>query len=67
MMPSFGLYTTNDYQDRQDMFFMERRLRGTTLTRFSERFDLRRNPPLSQVSLTLKARASLFFIKFRLD
>lgn len=64
MMPSFGLYTTNDYQDRQaihDMFFMnmERRLRGTTLTRFSERFDLRRNPPLSQVSLTLKARASL--------
>jgi len=62
MMPSFGLYTTNDYQDRQaihDMFFMEIWLRGTTLTRFSERFDLRRNPPLSQVSLILKARAYL--------
>lgn len=40
MMPSFfGLYTTNDYQDRQaihDMFFMEIWLRGTTLTRFSD-------------------------------
>lgn len=71
MMPSFGLYTTNDYQDRQaihDMFFMERRLRGTTLTRFSERFDLRRNPPLSQVSLTLKApKKKSIFLKFRLD
>lgn len=46
MMPSFGLYTTNDYQDRQaihDMFFMERRWRGTTLTRFSERFYLSRS------------------------
>lgn len=71
MMPSFGLYTTNDYQDRQaihDMFFMERRLRGTTLTRFSERFYLRRNPPLSQVSLTLKApKKKSIFLKFRLD